>query len=348
MTTKSGTNQVHGDVYYYNRSSALEARYFFLPSTGLDNQNEGGLAVGGPVYIPHLYDGRNKTFFFANFMTFRFANNGPLAFAGGLSKGSVPTTLMRTGNLSELLGPQIGTDALGRPIFQGEAYDPATTRADGHGGFIRDPFMYNGQLNVINPARLSPISTFFQQGYKLPTTSGTSLNWLGFPYTSYLGDQRYFVKFDHTISSKQRISFSLQKPNLWWFPLGKGPSGVGRGHFDLFEGAGYLQPTVANGFFTNNGEDRYIFNYVLTLSSNKLFNFRAGMNRVPKRTIEPYPNQQLLTGAVTAGLTGTLSQKTPNVSIQGFSGFGPQIQPGLLESPEKLDYCRFRLAQGKP
>src|ERR1041385_1407293 len=79
---------------------------------------------------------------------------------------------MRAGNFSELLGPQIGSDALGRPIFQGEIYDPATTRPDGRGGFIRDPFTFNGQLNVIDPARLSPISTFFQNGYKLPTTAG--------------------------------------------------------------------------------------------------------------------------------------------------------------------------------
>jgi len=323
MTTKSGTNQVHGDAYYYNRNAALEARNFFLPSVGVDNQNEGGVSVGGPIYIPHVYDGRNRTFFFANFMTFRFANNGPLAFAGGLSLGSVPTALMRQGNFSQLLGASVGNDALGRPIYAGEVYDPSTTRTV-NGTTVRDPFSFGGQLNVINPAQLSSISKAFVGGYQMPTLPGTSLNWLGFPYTSYLGDQRLFLRFDHTISSKQRISFSLQKPDLWWFPLGKGPGGFGRGHFDLWEGAGYLQPSVANGFFTNNGEDRYILNYTWSVSSNKLFSFRAGMNRVPHRTIEPYPNAQLLNGAASAGLKGTLTTKTPNVAIQGFSNFGPQ------------------------
>src|SRR5262249_31798829 len=55
LTMKSGTNKLHGDVYYYTRNGALEARNFFLPTVGKDIQNEGGVAVGGPLYIPKVY-----------------------------------------------------------------------------------------------------------------------------------------------------------------------------------------------------------------------------------------------------------------------------------------------------
>src|SRR5204863_1927215 len=125
------------------RNDALEARDFFSPKVNGDKQNEGGWAVGGPVVIPKVYDGRNKTFFFTTYDIFawRLAAGGQIA--------SVPTQAMREGDFTQLLGPQIGTDILGRPIFQGEIYDPSTTRPDGKGGFVRDPFMCNGQLNAI-------------------------------------------------------------------------------------------------------------------------------------------------------------------------------------------------------
>jgi hypothetical protein len=343
LTTKSGTNQVHGDVYYYNRNAALEARQFFLPDVGKDNQNEGGVAVGGPVYIPHVYDGRNRTFFFGTFSSYRFANN--VAF-GGTSAATVPTMLERQGNFTELLGTQLGTDALGRPIYEGEIYDPATTRQLPDGTFIRDPFTYQGQLNVIDPTRFSSISTFFQDGYKPPTSNGTQLNWRGFPYPAYLGDQRYYVKIDHTITSKQRVSFSLQKPNSWGFPEAKGPHGIGRGHFDLVSSSGYLEPVVGNGFFVNLGEDRYMFNYVWTLKPNALLNFRAGMTRVPKRSIEPYPDEALLHGAVSAGLKGTQSEETPYVNVQGVSSFGPYYNIDYWTPQKNAVSADLRLMKG--
>jgi hypothetical protein len=338
MTTKSGTNHVHGDVFYYNRNGAFDARSNFLPGVGKDIQNEYGFAIGGPIVIPHVYNGRNKTFFFGHFNSYHFINNGSLSYASGVSRATVPTVLERQGNFTELLGPQLtnpdgslATDPLGRPVYLGEIYDPTTTRLAPNGAFVRDPFMYQGQLNLMDPARFSSISKYFINGFKLPTQGGTQLNWVGFPYQAMLFDQRYFVKIDHVISEKHRISFSLQKPNSWGLPAStKGPTGSGRGHTDDWEGNGWLDPSVANGFFTNKSEDRYIFNYVWTVGPNKLFNFRAGMNRVPKRTIETFPNQQALNGSVLAGLKGTLATEAPNVSITGLSGttsggggFGP-------------------------
>src|SRR5258708_34530291 len=59
---KSGTNQLHGDVYDFLRNNALDARGFFAPTVSINKQNEYGVTAGGPVYLPHVYDGRNKTF----------------------------------------------------------------------------------------------------------------------------------------------------------------------------------------------------------------------------------------------------------------------------------------------
>jgi hypothetical protein len=100
-----------------------------------------------------------------------------------------------------LLGPQVGTDALGRPVFQGEIYDPSTTRPDGHGGFIRDPYTYNGQLNVMNPALISPVSMNFLQHILPPTNPGTANNWVGPSNQFRVNKDQLHMKFDQIINT---------------------------------------------------------------------------------------------------------------------------------------------------
>jgi len=71
FTTKSGSNKLHGAAYEYLRNTVLNANNFFSNANGVKrspfHQNQYGLNAGGPVFIPHVYDGRNKTFFFASF-----------------------------------------------------------------------------------------------------------------------------------------------------------------------------------------------------------------------------------------------------------------------------------------
>jgi len=67
VSTKSGTNSVHGSVYEFLRNDKLDARTFFQPVKTKRKRNQYGFAGGGPVYIPKLYDGRNRTFWFVNF-----------------------------------------------------------------------------------------------------------------------------------------------------------------------------------------------------------------------------------------------------------------------------------------
>lgn len=74
IVTKGGTNDLHGDVFEFNRNDAFDAKNFFTPQ-GSPNQelrqNQFGFVAGGPVYIPKLYDGRNKTFWLANYEGWR-------------------------------------------------------------------------------------------------------------------------------------------------------------------------------------------------------------------------------------------------------------------------------------
>jgi hypothetical protein len=97
VITKSGTNQLHGSIFEFVRNAAFDARNFFDHSDIEDprrippfQRNEFGFAVGGPVFLPHLYDGRNRTFFFGEYQGFRQVLGTTQVFA-------VPTAAERQG-----------------------------------------------------------------------------------------------------------------------------------------------------------------------------------------------------------------------------------------------------------
>lgn len=98
LSTKSGTNQFHGSVFEFLRNDALDARSYFNRApqpVAPFKQNQFGYSLGGPILIPHVYNGRNKTFFFANYEGLRVST-------AGVAQGNVPTPA----ELGELfLGP---------------------------------------------------------------------------------------------------------------------------------------------------------------------------------------------------------------------------------------------------
>ena len=129
FASKSGTNILRGSVYEFHRNDAFDARGFFERTKGIYKQNDYGGSLGGPVRIPRLYDGTNKTFFFASYEGFRNRQGSNAAFR------SVPTPEMWDGDFSNWV------DSQGRRLV---IYDPATTRPNPNGtGFIRDPFPNN-------------------------------------------------------------------------------------------------------------------------------------------------------------------------------------------------------------
>ena len=132
MVTKSGTNEFHVVADEYLRNPKLDANTYLnklshpaAPWVG-DHRNQFGIAGGGPLYIPGVYNKqRNKTFFFVNYEGLRLSNAGTLP-------GMTPTTAQEGGDFSATLGSvNLGNDCLGNPVYAGEIYNPYTTAQPG-------------------------------------------------------------------------------------------------------------------------------------------------------------------------------------------------------------------------
>jgi Carboxypeptidase regulatory-like domain len=194
FVSKSGTNEFHGAFYEYHRNTSLTARDFFSPSVPTNLQNEYGFTVGGPVWIPRVYDGRNKTFFFFNW------GQSKRRYGVGAATYTMPIEAFKQGDFSRLLGPVVGTDALGRPVREGQIYDPGTTRPDGRGGFIRDPF----DGNIIPSGRFSQVSQNFQSYYPtLPAGAPLVNNYLTSGGSGAQDEDYYDIKADQQIGKNR-------------------------------------------------------------------------------------------------------------------------------------------------
>jgi Carboxypeptidase regulatory-like domain len=109
--TKSGTNDFHGGLFWYHQNRAFDATAFGQTEKPQKIGNDFGVTAGGPVWIPHLYNGRNRTFFYATYEGFRF----PL---GQTIQNIVPTQAMRNGDFSN---DTVQTTPLNNP-FTGGTY----------------------------------------------------------------------------------------------------------------------------------------------------------------------------------------------------------------------------------
>jgi len=162
VVTKSGTNELRGSLYEFLRNDALDARNAFAtqpdPRTGRIKQvlryNQFGGTVGGPVFIPKFYDGRNRTFWFFGYEQWRSRQTG------NPQLNTVATQQQRDGDFSNT---RTAAGAL-IPI-----YDPATTTALPGGGFGRTQFANN----IIPRARFDALSTRVLQYMPLPNATPT-------------------------------------------------------------------------------------------------------------------------------------------------------------------------------
>ncbi len=188
VVIKSGTNQLHGSAYDFFDNDALTARSFFQAQRSMIRQNDSGGTLGGPVYIPKIYDGRNKTFFFFGQELFFYRT------AGSSSLTTVPTQAFRSGNFSSF------QDASGSviPIF-----DPNSTVSDGLGGFVRTQF----PGNTIPASRISAVSEAMMQLMLPPDLPGQQFNF--HPRGGTIFDNRVTtVKIDHNFHSKRKLSLT--------------------------------------------------------------------------------------------------------------------------------------------
>lgn len=122
IISRSGTNQLHGSVFEFGRNDSLDAQNFFATSKPELRQNQFGFVAGGPVYIPKLYDGRNKTFWLANYEGWRIRQ-------GSISQGIVPDPSELNGDFSSLNLPAFGTAACNSALLLNQPcmpVDPTT------------------------------------------------------------------------------------------------------------------------------------------------------------------------------------------------------------------------------
>ncbi len=200
IVTKAGTNQYHGAAFEFLRNSAMDSNGFFSNANNIAlasfKRNQFGAAFGGPVMIPKLYHGRNKTFFFVSWEDLRQLGGIPFTT-------SVPTDLQRAGDFSQTF------TAAGAAI---QIYDPATTTLNANGTYTRTPFAGNViPANRINPIAQEIMALFPQPtGPGLPFTHASNFNKT---YTQTIDDNRVDVRVDQNFGDRQRVYFSWAKDN---------------------------------------------------------------------------------------------------------------------------------------
>jgi len=286
LTFKSGTNQFHGEAEdRYINNQFLHRDYFVLnrPTSPFSYHNMAALA-SGPVFIPKLYNGQNKTFFLFGWSRHHEKNDRQVFT-------QVPTADMLNGDFT------LGGNAF--PI-----YDPASTRQNAAGTWVRDPF----PANMIPTNRFDPAVRNFLSNtpWKSPNNAGGGASFdrtgtlrnLGAdsPYRSYRS--RYDIKLDHVFNDKNRIfgrfshvlnrAFGVE-PALNWF---------------LLDGNAVKTPSdQINGVISDN----HIF------SGTLINEFRLGVNR-RKESRTP------------GGLNEGWAQKL------GIPGVGPETFPSFFNS----------------
>jgi hypothetical protein len=238
-TMKSGTNSLHGSGYDYLVNEALNAGLPFTDAGTTNSQREGqhirnaqrrndfGFTLGGPIRIPKVYNGTNKSFFFVNFEQYRENQ----LIANGIT--SVPTAAYRNGDFSNagcfnfsiaanacagaptglLLGGKPAVDPAGQTLTYGEVFDPNTTRTVA-GAQVRDPF----PNNTIPLSRFDPVALAIQKMLPLPNAPGLINNYNIPGYINWEHTTSVSWKLDHSLSPTAKLSwyfshYSWNSPN---------------------------------------------------------------------------------------------------------------------------------------
>jgi len=209
FTSRSGTNQLHGSGYIYLQNTAFNAGLPFTDNGQgghvqiVKHLADGGFSAGGPVWIPKVYNGKNKTFFFFNWERYRDREN----LYNGIV--TVPDSALRGGDFSSILGRNLGTDFAGRPILQNAIYDPATTVIDSSGRRVLNMF----PNNIIPVSRFDPVTVKIMSTFPKPNIADTLVN-------NYVEQGPFWklqaipsVKIDHNFKETAKITGYYSQEN---------------------------------------------------------------------------------------------------------------------------------------
>ncbi len=282
IQTKSGTSQFHGDLFEFIRNDKLDANEFFndynhTPKLNF-RRNQFGASAGGPLYIPHFYKQRNKTFIFGVYEGLRQSSPVNATF-------TVPTAQMLKGDFSQLLTGAVATNAgvpvtdpFGNEIQVNQLFNPYTGRVltsgvldpvtgkvpncpDGAATcYYRDPFPNNNVSSEINPVGAKLITY-----YPAPTNSALENNFFGSASAPDTSDE-ILVRVDQNITDSTRMYFRYankheQKTNSPAYYGANDPGGPGNirpnNRYSLVTGFSHIfTPTTAMS--ANAGFHRWV------------------------------------------------------------------------------------------
>ena len=255
VTLKSGTNSFKGSGYTYYRSEKLAESDFFVLKNNAPKPKLGykrpGWNLGGPVAIPGLYDGRNRTFFFGAVEWLYDEFPEP-------ATQTVPTQAMRNGDFSALLPQGI------------IIYDPLSAQLNGT-TVVRQPFTGN----IIQPNKLNLIAQKVLSYYPLPNQAGNATGQDNFFSSNPRTDHFYSIstRFDHTVTSNQRLMarYTRNDRREW-----RGSS------------FGEVNGVIATGNYLYRKNDGVTVDHTWTQSPRSLWDFRAGWQRFDEPNVRPH------------------------------------------------------------
>ncbi len=312
VSVKSGTNKLHGAAWEFLRNDKMDARPFFAARKPPLRRNQFGANAGGPVFIPKLYDGRDKTFWFFNYEGLRLRQGQSFA-------PSVPTARMRTGDLGELTNTM---------------WDPATTVPNPNqaNAFIRQPF----PNNTIPGSRIDPIARFFlaPEWIPLPIQPGIAANLRReFSVPSHYNQQT--IKIDHRISDSDNISgrFSGKRSV-------EGSYGNYHGLNPYDPGANPKRPNGYNA----------VLNWTHLFSPTKMLDARASFSRA--KVLFDTPNFGTTDFTTQLGIQGFgpgVSDVYPSYPVMNITGFTGLPQGFLLNyTSNNFEYtANYTMVRGK-
>jgi hypothetical protein len=328
VSTKSGTNNLHGSAFEFLRNSYLDARNYFNAKPQAQppfRRNQFGASLGGPVVLPKVYNGRSRTFFFADYYGLRELKG--LTFVN-----SVPTAAERLGDFSDLRNPSgalipiynpftTNSSGTARSRFQCNAGVPVTPNPDGTQTVGTD-------CNVIPAQLINPVGANVASIYPLPNLPGSFNNYVS-AANRIVGDNGGNVRIDHRIATNDSlfVRYSYEKYSLD-APQGQSqcclptPASAAQ-RFDL----GPFVAGIQNTNLTTQGlaiDEAHIF------SANVVNEFIAGYARTIPFTVQSDFGHN---SATSLGIRGiNVSQFTtglPNINVQDFTGLsgGPAFLP---------------------
>jgi|KBSMisStandDraft_5_1062788.scaffolds.fasta_scaffold07414_4 hypothetical protein len=295
IVSKSGTNQIHGTVFETNRNDAFDAKSHFQPTTPELRQNQFGFVIGGPAYIPKLYDGRNKTFWLVNYEGWRIRN-------GYAASGNAPDPRELTGDFSASNLPAFGSAACTAALVQNQPCMPVdpTTGAAFPGNII--PSTSFSRLAVVTAG-----VSFATPNANPAATGGLNLVLTGaLPLTS--NQQTY------------RLDQNLGR----WGQI------FGRGTYSTYENSSfgsYAPAPVGTGFF-NETSKSWTVSHTINLGQTAVNNFRFGFLRAIALQTATAPPATAVSGL---GLTGTFTkfsggqESWPYIAMSQFSAAGGPV-----------------------